>query len=113
MCVAANNEQPNLVPFNTNLHVPQDVGLGGNSTEYLTSDYTSPSGSEVVNYPSIWWDNNGQPHVLDEASAYDAHLAYEGMSGKRAPRYANMELAIKAAKERSAEGGAATGPLYE
>jgi len=113
MCFASTKEQPNLIPFDTNLHVPQDVGLGGKSTEYLTSDYTRSSGSETTNYPRIWWDKNLQPHVLDESSAYDAHITYEGLTGKRSPRYTSMDLAIDAAKSRSASGGGESGSLYE
>eukprot|EP00481_Brizalina_sp_1-RS-2013_P001474 TRINITY_DN3693_c0_g1_i1.p1 TRINITY_DN3693_c0_g1~~TRINITY_DN3693_c0_g1_i1.p1 ORF type:complete len:123 (-),score=19.81 TRINITY_DN3693_c0_g1_i1:41-409(-) len=52
-----------LEPFDYNKHKPQDVGLGGPSTEYLVT-LDSPDGGVWV-VPSIWWDEEGNPTLVE------------------------------------------------
>jgi hypothetical protein len=56
-----------LVPFDKDIHTPRDVGFGGPSTEY-TMTVDAPDGQVAV-IPSIWWDTNGEPVVLDQREA--------------------------------------------
>lgn len=97
-----------LKPFDPATDVPQDVGLGGPSTEYLAGSQ-DPGGNEF-NYPQIWW-MGGQPVMLDPDAAYNQALQYEQATGQMFPRYTNAGAADFAAQNRSALGGAETSPL--
>ena len=98
-----------LKPFNPATDVPQDVGLGGPSTEYLAGSQ-DPMGNEF-NYPQIWWAG-GKPALLDPAAAYEQALKYEAATGLYAPRYRNSGAAEFAAQNRSALGGAERRSLF-
>jgi len=110
-----------LLPFNPKTNTAQDVGFGGPSTEYLSTDMHPKGGA--FNYPTIWWDEAGNPisYADDPKAAMARALAYEEMVGRRFPYYndtlADLEAgpsqsaAIKAAIDRSASGGASRSPL--
>ena len=97
-----------LRPFEIGKDTPQDVGLGGPSTEYL-SGAQDPWGNEF-NYPRIWWIN-GKPVLLSEEDAYQRALEYESATGLYFPRYRNSGASTFAAENRSALGGAGLGPI--
>lgn len=100
-----------LIPFDNELHTPQDVGLGGKSTEYL-STLDSPDGGVWV-IPRIWWDNKGNPTLVEDKEAFELAEKYEKETGLEFPRF--KEGAYKEADEfaitRSKAGGATQGPL--
>ena len=113
-----------MEPFDHRKHKPQDVGLGGPSTEYLLSVDMgmAPDGfapADIANIPSIWWDKDGKPHLIDDPDmALQMALQYEETTGKRFPRYNDMlnepnpySQAEEAAQHRSAMGGATSNPL--
>lgn len=100
-----------LKPFNPQTDKPQDVGLGGKSTEYLAGA-VDPYGNEFV-YPQIWYVG-GKAVLLDPETAYQKALEYEATTGKLFPRYRNAGAGTFAAENRSAMGGAETGaPLAQ
>lgn len=99
-----------IKPFDPATDKPQNVGLGGPSTEYLAGAQ-DPWGNEF-NYPTIWWIN-GKPTLLSPEAAYEQALRYEAATGKLFPRYRNSGAATFAAENRSALGGAETGPLAQ
>lgn len=103
------NEQFGLRPYKTGYDFPQDVGLGGPSTEYIATEY-DPSG-RVMNFPQIWYDQQGVAHLLPQDDAYSRALAYEASSALRFPRYSSTGQADFYAQNRSALGGAETEPL--
>jgi hypothetical protein len=74
-----------LVPFDKDIHTPRDVGFGGPSTEY-TMTVDAPDGQVAV-IPSIWWDTNGEPVVLDQRDAERRSFEYEQETGKQFPRF--------------------------
>lgn len=90
-------------PFAPGKDTPQDVGLGGPSTEYL-SGAQDPYGTEF-NYPTIWW-MNGKPTLMNPDAAYDQSMQWENATGLMFPRYRTSEAADFAAQNRSAQGGA-------
>lgn len=105
-----------LVPFDPNQHTPQDVGLGGDSTE-VTITVDMPDG-RVALIPSVWWDDKGNPVLIeDQRVAVGLAERYEGMSNKLFPRFgmsgqkANYEAAGRYAMTRSKLGGASHSPL--
>jgi hypothetical protein len=98
-----------LAPYDPRKNVPRDIGLGGPSTEFLATEY-DPSG-QVMNYPSIWWDKQGNPHLLEPDAAYQQALDYEQTALKSFPRFPNIGAAEFAAENRSAMGGGDVGPL--
>jgi len=98
-------------PFDPSKHKPQDMGLGGMSTEYI-SGQTMPDGS-VMNYPTIWFDPQGKAVLMDPRDAFDFALDYEARSGKKFPRYGNAGIADEFAMHRSAMGGAQMGLLAQ
>lgn len=97
-----------MQPFNPKTDKPQDVGLGGPSTEYLVGG-EDPYGTNL-NYPSIWW-MGGKPALLDQDAAYDQTNRWEAGTGQMFPRYRNEQAAEFAARNRSATGGAEHQPL--
>ena len=100
-----------LVPFDKDLHTPRDVGLGGLSSEY-TMTVDAPDGQVAV-IPSIWWDADGEPVVLDQRDAERRSFEYEQQTGKQFPRFpaGGYELADEYAQARSSQGGASESPL--
>jgi hypothetical protein len=106
-----------LEPFDPAKHKPQDVGLGGPSTEYI-STVDSPEGG-VMNIPTIWWDAKGKPTLFDPKNktqlkkAIQLSIEYEKETGKQFPRYGAgaYQEATDAAILRSNAGGATQGPL--
>ncbi len=96
-----------LEPFDNEKHTPQDVGLGGLSTEYLIT-VDSPDGGVMV-IPSIWWDEEGKPQLIeDQDEAVSLALEYEKGNNKQFPRFAPKAYkeADAFAQERSKAGGA-------
>lgn len=93
-----------LRPYDPAVNKPQDVGLGGPSTEYLATA-NDPYG-QPFNYPQIWYDMNGNPHLLEGDAAYNQAVDYEVNSGVRFPRYDTMGAAETFAQNRSIVGGA-------
>jgi len=104
-----------LEPFDPKKHTPQDVGLGGASTEYLATEY-APDGS-VLNFPTIWWDESGSPKLFEGDKGVREALAqalmYEESMGRKFPRYTEPDVAVQAAKERSQSGGASLNKLID
>ena len=101
-----------LEPFNNEKHTPQDVGLGGLSTEYLIT-VDSPDGGVMV-IPSIWWDEEGKPQLIeDQDEAVSLALEYEKGNDKQFPRFAPKAYkeADAFAQKRSKAGGASKEPL--
>jgi hypothetical protein len=100
-----------LVPFDKDIHTSRDVGLGGLSSEY-TMTVDAPDGQVAV-IPSIWWDTNGEPVVLDQRDAERRSFEYEQETGKQFPRFpaGGYELADEYAQARTRQGGASESPL--
>jgi hypothetical protein len=96
-----------LEPFDPSKHDPQDLGLGGVSTEYLATDYDEKG--RVINYPTVWFDRSGKAYFLPKA-ALSLALDYEAATGKRFPRFDNTGEAVERAEHRSAMGGALASP---
>tara|TARA_R110002126_G_scaffold19559_1_gene73462 strand:+ start:235 stop:609 length:375 start_codon:yes stop_codon:yes gene_type:complete len=97
----------NLEPFDYTKHKPQDVGLGGPSTEYLIT-VDSPEGGVMV-IPSIWWDEEGKPILIkDQREAVSLAKDYEETTNKQFPRFAAKAYkeADSWAAKRSKAGGA-------
>lgn len=99
-----------LAPYDPKVNKPQDIGLGGPSTEYLN---TGPMFGGVVNYPQIWWGKDGKPVLLDPKAAWMFSKDYQEATGERFPAYDNIRVAEWAAKSRSAQGGAEKQKLYD
>ena len=103
---------PKLEPFDYTKHKPQDVGLGGPSTEYLIT-VDSPEGGVMV-IPSIWWDEDGKPQLIeDQRQAIELAKIYETETKKQFPRFAPQAYkeADMWAASRSKAGGASKGLL--
>ena len=100
-----------LEPFDPSKHQPKDVGFGGESTEYLASEY-DPEGVPF-NFPQVWWDIGGNPHVLTQEQAYEKAIQYEMKTGKKFPRFRTIEDAVGTASGRSNLGGATKGLLAQ
>ena len=101
-----------LEPFNPSKHQPQDVGLGGPSTEYLIT-VDSPDGGVMV-IPSIWWDEEGKPQLIeDQDEAVSLAVEYEKGNDVVFPRFAPKAYkeADTFAQKRSKTGGASFMPL--
>lgn len=94
-------------PFNSGERRPNSDG--SYSTEISTT-WELPDG-KWVNVPSLWMAKNGpvQFDADDEEAILGAMKAYEAESGKPFPRFASEGEAVKAAKARSASGGAGSG----
>lgn len=103
------NAKFGLLPYEPGYNFPQDVGLGGLSTEYTATD-TAPDG-QIFNYPQIWYGQDGQAYVLPPALAYNQSVAYEDQTAKRFPRFNSLGNAETYAEHRSAAGGAEKTPL--
>lgn len=100
-----------LAPFDPSTMKPKDVGLGGPSTEYLSTEYDQFG--NALNVPLIWWDRDGNPHMMTPDNALALAQTYEAQNpGRRAPRYNNIGQAVEFAQHRSANGGASTTPLF-
>lgn len=100
-----------LRPFNPNIDKPKDVGKGGPSTEYSITE-RMPDGS-FANIPSIWWDSQSNPHMLETDQAIQQAVEYERVMGQQFPRYEAPGTAVEHAIHRSANGGATKRPLAE
>ena len=99
-----------LEPFDPAKHSPQDVGLGGLSTEYLATDL-DPEGA-AFNFPTIFFGEDGKAVYFEDPRAAMAQaLAYEERIGQRFPRFSDIDSAVEAARNRSQMGGATTVPL--
>ena len=105
-----------LVPFDPNIHTPQDVGFGGPSTE-VTITVDMPDGTISV-IPSVWWDKDGNPTLVEnQDKAVELAQEYEKNNNKQFPRFGktgnrnSYELADSWAQRRSANGGASIMPL--
>lgn len=98
-----------LEPFDPAVNKPQDVGLGGPSTEYLATE--EDQHGQPFNFPTIWWDKQGKPNLMKTGDARRQALAYEYATGKKFPRYDTFGQGDFAAMNRSALGGGETMPL--
>ena len=101
-----------LEPFNYKKHKPQDVGLGGLSTEYLVT-LDSPDGGVWV-VPSIWWDEEGNPTLVEnQDKVFEIAKQYEKENNVMFPRFPQGEYkqADMFAQARSKAGGASKGLL--
>ena len=110
--MAKKQVRASLIPFDSKLHKPQDLGLGGLSTEY-TATVDAPDGS-VFLIPTIWWDSEGKPtYIKDTDKAAALALEYEKTTGKQFPRFpaGAYKEADKYAADRSKAGGASVSPL--
>lgn len=94
-------------PFNSGERRPNSDGTY--STEISTT-WKLPDG-KWVNVPSLWMAKNGpvQFDADDEEAILGAMKTYEAESGKPFPRFSSEGEAVKAAKARSAGGGAGSG----
>lgn len=101
-----------LEPFDYRKHKPQDVGLGGPSTEYLVT-LDSPDGGVWV-VPSIWWDEEGNPTLVkNQDKVFELAKQYEKENNVMFPRFPQGEYkqADMFAQARSKAGGASKGLL--
>lgn len=103
------NDKFGLKPYQPGYNFPQDLGLGGVSTEYVATE-RDPEG-RVMNFPTIWYDQQGMANLLPQDQAYDQALAYERGTAQRFPRFDSVGNAETFAKNRSAMGGAENAPL--
>lgn len=87
-----------LEPFDPSRHEPQDLGLGGLSTEYLETGYDDDG--RVINYPTVWFDREGKAYFLPQA-ARSLALDYEAVTGRRFPRFESVDQAVERAQHRS------------
>lgn len=100
----------NLIPFDPELHTPQDVGLGGPSTEVTVTLGNDDIGYMVV--PSLWWDDKGKPFLIEKTEDIEFLVnKYEKETGKQFPRFSSSKKADSWAAKRSKAGGASTEPL--
>lgn len=102
-----------LEPFDPNKHRPVDLGLGGNSTEYLATEQDDDG--LPFNFPTIWFNERGKAFKLPTETARMLSLDYEKITGKKFPRFdrGNFGAAVEAAQHRSAMGGAMKGLLAQ
>jgi hypothetical protein len=112
-----------LIPFDPSMHAPQDIGLGGPSTEYLIT-IDGPD-NQVLVVPSIWWDDKGNPifignietNKINEDEIIELVQKYESTTGEKFPRFGetnnpdNYTIADRFAQFRSKQGGASEVPL--
>lgn len=94
-----------LAPYDPNKNRPQDIGLGGPSTEYLATVDT-PQGT-YKNIPQVWWGaKNGKPTLVPEEAARGLASLTERVTGRSFPEYSTPDEASLEAEERSKRGGA-------
>ena len=93
-----------LAPYDPKVNKPQDLGLGGPSTEY-TATIDMPDGS-WKNIPQIWFNKQGKAQLVDEDSARFLSDLTERVTGRRFPTYETLDQANKDAEKRSMQGGA-------
>ncbi|AUQ95942.1 hypothetical protein PhaeoP66_03200 [Phaeobacter inhibens] len=98
-----------LRPYDPDAHAPRDLGFGGQSTEYLTTN-DAPDGG-AWNIPQVWWTGAGAPVVLGPDQAQNTAIDYERVTGRKFPRFETPGAGSFAAMNRSAAGGAQTNPL--
>lgn len=104
---AVGQEKFGLEPFNPDKNWPQDFGLGGPSSEYVATD--TDANGQIINYPQIWWDQQGNGYLLPPQQAMDQAAAYEQNTGNMFPRFPNLTAADFAAQNRSLMGGGQSG----
>lgn len=98
-----------LHPFDPSRDKPRDVGLGGPSTEYLST--SEDNLGLAFNHPQIWWDNHGNPHMMSGDAGREMALQYERAMSLLFPRFDNIGQAEWFAMNRSANGGGLSGLL--
>lgn len=101
---------PILRPFDNTQMTPQDIGLGGPSTEYLATG--QDFNGNALNYPLIWWNQRNEPVLLNDQNALALSYLWEGSRHVQSPRYPSIGVAEYYARNRSANGGAENGPLF-
>lgn len=111
MLSASSQRRFGLAPFDPAVNQPRDLGFGGPSTEF-TATAESPDG-QIMNYPTIWWDKAGNPHLLQGDDAWDMAASYEANTGLHFPRYPTYGAADFAAENRSAMGGGLQGSIAQ
>jgi hypothetical protein len=99
---------PSLRPFRPGERRPNPDG--SYSTEVSTT-WQLPDG-QWVNVPSLWMGRDGpiQFPANDEKNILGAMRDYESRSGAPVPRFASLQEAEAAARQRSADGGAGSAP---
>jgi|GEM_PF-4843047 len=100
-----------LRPFDPRQDQPQDMGLGGLSTEYTVTN-RAPDGG-FWNIPSIWWDAEGRPSLVDADAAQQFALDYEARTGRRFERIPDEGAASFRAMNKSAMGGGLLGKFLQ
>jgi len=100
-----------LEPFDPKKHKPQDLGLGGLSTEYLSTE--ADDDGIPFNFPTIWFKPNGEAMQVPVETARMLSLDYEKATGKKFPRFerGNFGAGAERAMHRSAMNGAMQGLL--
>lgn len=99
-----------IAPYDPKTDRPKDVGLGGESTEYLANS-ADEYGMEML-YPTIWW-RDGKPVVLSSDASQRIAADYERAGLGLFPRYDNPSAASEAALARSRAGGAQQGSILD
>jgi len=102
-------QQFGLSPFDPKKNVPQDFGLGGMSTEYVSTDQDDKG--NLLNYPTIWFSPDGTGNMLSPEDGLQQAAAYEYATGKKFPRFNSIGNADTFAQHRSAMEGGMLGPL--
>jgi len=104
-----------LVPFNPDIHVPQDLGLGekGSLSTEFTTTMDSPDG-RVWNIPTVWFDEDGKGHALDAGIAARLAFDFEKQNPNgQFPRFDDVDTAVSSSEARSKLGGATHTPAFE
>lgn len=93
-----------LAPYDPKKNTPQDLGLGGVSTEY-TATVDTPQGTYKT-IPQVWFRPSGKAQLVPEDLArYLAGLT-ERVTGRSFPEYQSVDEADLDASMRSRGGGA-------
>ncbi len=100
-----------MEPFDKERHESKDVGLGGQSTEYLATE-RAPDGG-FWNIPMIWYSPDGKPVKVGIDQAYQMAVEHEKRTGQRFPRYDSPGAGSFSAMNRSAMGGGQNGLLTD
>lgn len=94
----------NRAPYDPKKNTPQDLGLGGESTEY-SATVDTPQGT-YKNIPQIWYDKQGKAQLYPEEVARSLAQLTERVTGRSFPEYTDLNQAVSDAEARSRGGGA-------
>lgn len=93
-----------LSPYDPQKNKPQDLGLGGPSTEFLAT-IDDPKGG-YRNIPTIWYNNQGKAQLVNQDIAAGLADLTQRVTGRSFPNYKDVPTAVKSAEQRSQQGGA-------